>query len=118
MEKVIMEKGELIEQFMKKGIVPDNCKRIVIDIGMEDAVKIYYECYGDTRLIDINIPQYLGPVIGETEKCAACSGTGKYIDTKCQVCSGTGKYMGTNKRLIDTECRFCNRTGMKIKPEM
>lgn len=35
------------------GIIPDNCRRVVIDINCTDAVKIHYEVYGDDRIIEV-----------------------------------------------------------------
>lgn len=35
------------------GVVPDNCRRIVIDVPTNSAVVIHFECYGDARLLEV-----------------------------------------------------------------
>lgn len=59
--KILGPNNELIEQFLKVGIVPKNCTRIVLDIRYDDITKLYYKCLGDERLIEIDIPKALGP---------------------------------------------------------
>ena len=45
---------EIQDELVKSGIVPRNCTRVVIDIPVNDLVKVYYEVYGDERLLDVN----------------------------------------------------------------
>ncbi|KKN20053.1 hypothetical protein LCGC14_0939470 [marine sediment metagenome] len=45
------------------GILPDNCRRVIIDIAYDDAVKVYYECYGDERLLKIDFASHIGAMI-------------------------------------------------------
>lgn len=33
--------------------LPANCRRVVIDITIEEFVKVYYECFGDEAVIEI-----------------------------------------------------------------
>lgn len=35
------------------GIVPPHCRRVVIDMQAGDAVRVYYEIFGDARIIDV-----------------------------------------------------------------
>ncbi len=53
----------LIKALVDAGIVPDNCRRIVIDIPCNDVVTLYYEVFGDERLLDVDFAKHLGPVI-------------------------------------------------------
>lgn len=50
---------KLVKQFQKAGMLPDNCRRMVIDASADKLVIIYYECYGDERIIDICVPDKL-----------------------------------------------------------
>jgi len=34
------------------GIIPENCRRVVIDCNTGHAIEIHYEVYGDERLND------------------------------------------------------------------
>lgn len=56
----------LIEQMQKAGILPDNCRRVVIDVKFDGLIAIYYEVLGDERLLDIDIAA--GIKIDEKEK--------------------------------------------------
>lgn len=44
---------ELSRLLQEKGIVPPHCTRIVIDIGVDEMVKVYYTVYGDERLLEV-----------------------------------------------------------------
>ena len=67
MKQVIHTKS-LVEEFVKSGIVPDNCKRIVLDIGIDSITMLYFECYGDERLIELDLPKHIGQAIHIKEK--------------------------------------------------
>lgn len=43
----------VIKPFIDAGIVPANCRRIIIDFQAEDAVRVYYEVFADSRVIDV-----------------------------------------------------------------
>ncbi len=62
--QVILGKG-LLETLMGAGILPDNCRRAVIDVTVDKPVKVYYECYGDERLLDVDFAEHIGAMITE-----------------------------------------------------
>lgn len=35
--------------------LPEHCRRIVVDIAIGDAVKVYYECYGQEPLLEAGV---------------------------------------------------------------
>jgi hypothetical protein len=37
----------------KAGILPDNCRRAIIDADVHGAVKIYYETFADERVFEL-----------------------------------------------------------------
>jgi len=41
-----------VKALVDAGVIPDNCRRVVIDLNTEKAVKVYFEVYGDERLND------------------------------------------------------------------
>jgi hypothetical protein len=47
----------LAERFMdalkEQGLIPSNCRRVVIDAEVSNPVHLYYECFGDERLLNI-----------------------------------------------------------------
>ena len=51
--------SELVKSLIDSGIVPDNCCRVIIDIAYDNAVKVYYEVYGDERLLDIDFAKHI-----------------------------------------------------------
>jgi len=53
----------LIKALEKAGIVPSHCRRIIIDINYNDAVTLYYECYADTKMLEIDFAKHLSPLI-------------------------------------------------------
>lgn len=57
--QTLVPRCELFEQFDKAGLIPSNCRRIIIDLMVNTMAKIYYETYADDRLIDINLPDLL-----------------------------------------------------------
>lgn len=50
--KIINADG-LAKVLSDRGLVPPNCRRIVIDAEAQEPVKIYYETYADERLIEV-----------------------------------------------------------------
>jgi hypothetical protein len=42
------------KKLVDAGIVPANTIRIIIDIDVNSAVKLYYEVFGDERLLEID----------------------------------------------------------------
>jgi hypothetical protein len=41
------------------GIIPPETRRIIIDVGMEQIVKVYYECNADERMFTIELADAL-----------------------------------------------------------
>lgn len=37
----------------KKGIIPPNCRRVVIDLEADGAAMLYCTVYGDERLLEV-----------------------------------------------------------------
>jgi hypothetical protein len=35
-------------------IIPPECRRAIIDINYDDAVQVYYHCYADDKLLELN----------------------------------------------------------------
>lgn len=50
---------DLIRPFIKAGLVPDNCCRIVFDFRVNNVVRILYECFADTAQIEAIMPTLL-----------------------------------------------------------
>lgn len=48
------------EALEKTGLLPPEVRRIIIDIPLEDPVKVYYECFGDERMFTIDLANMLG----------------------------------------------------------
>ena len=45
-----------IRGFIDKAIVPESCRRMVIDVQACKPVIVYYECYGSDKLLEMDIP--------------------------------------------------------------
>ena len=60
----------LIESMRAAGILPPHTRRVVIDIGVDDPVMLYYETFADERLIEIDFASQLGAVIKQTDSMA------------------------------------------------
>lgn len=41
----------LIERLTAAGVLPNNCRRFIIDVEVDEVPVIYFECFGDERLI-------------------------------------------------------------------
>jgi len=66
-----------IQAFWRKlkelGLGPDeDVRRVIIDIPCNECVKVYYECYADRRMLDIDMTPLLkgAKVIGVSEAAA------------------------------------------------
>ncbi len=63
---------DLFAQFIKAGIVPSNCRRMVIDMEVEKAVRVYYDCFGDERLLEVEgLVSMLGDITSTTAAALA-----------------------------------------------
>lgn len=40
----------LIERLIAAGVLPNNCRRFVIDCEVDEVPTLYFECFGDERL--------------------------------------------------------------------
>jgi hypothetical protein len=40
----------LIDKLTAAGVLPNNCRRFVIDCEVNEVPTLYFECYGDERL--------------------------------------------------------------------
>lgn len=50
------------------GLLPENCRRIIIDIFCDELVKIYYETFADKEIIDIVIDEIVKIKTGENNE--------------------------------------------------
>lgn len=50
---------ELQQQLVDSGILPELCRRVVIDVPTNEPVMVYYECYSSTKLLQLDLPRYL-----------------------------------------------------------
>ena len=57
----------LIESMEKAGILPDHCRRVVIEIGFDSMVTLYYETFADDRLLDIDFAAHIAVMQKENE---------------------------------------------------
>lgn len=64
-QPIVGSSPTLIKVMMDAGIVPDHCRRIVLDIAYNNVVKIYYEVLGDNRLLDVDFASHIGAMIKE-----------------------------------------------------
>lgn len=52
--------GKTLQQHLvDSGVLPELCRRAVIDIPCDGAISIYYESYGSTKLLELDLPKYL-----------------------------------------------------------
>ncbi len=56
---------ELVKKLKDKGFLPPNCKRILVDISVDDVVKIYFACYADRDALEMLLE---GIDLSEVEK--------------------------------------------------
>jgi hypothetical protein len=50
---------ELFSMLIKEFHLPDNTRRVVIDIPCNDSVEIYFECYGDKKQINLVLEELI-----------------------------------------------------------
>lgn len=97
----------LIKSLEAAGILPDQCKRVIIDIDYTALVTIYFECYGDERLYNIDLGMHIKKISEQQDPhCEYCNGSGsvavdttsildrdhkQYTSVTCKKCNGTGK---------------------------
>ena len=48
-----------VQPLMDKGLVPLNCRRIVIDIPADGAIKVYYETFAARQVLDVCIEEVM-----------------------------------------------------------
>ena len=46
-------KSEIVEALQRKGLLPPNCRRVIIDIEYNNITKIYYECHADKERLSV-----------------------------------------------------------------
>jgi len=49
----------LIKALEKAGVLPGNCRRVIIDIAFDSLVTIYFETVADERLLDVDLATHL-----------------------------------------------------------
>lgn len=49
----VINSEPLVAELVKRGIVPSNCRRVVIDMQAQEPAVLYYELYGDERLLEV-----------------------------------------------------------------
>ena len=50
---------EIGEKLHEAGLIPDNTKRIVIDIKHDNPVIVYYETYGNAAMVELCIEELI-----------------------------------------------------------
>ena len=45
----------LMDKLQEAGLLPDNCRRIIIDMRFDDRLRVYYEVVGDDRWCDAGL---------------------------------------------------------------
>lgn len=49
--------GRIVQQALFDAkVIPELCRRVVIDIPLDDAIKVYYESYGSKEVLDVIQP--------------------------------------------------------------
>lgn len=43
----------LINELIRVGVVPPNTSRIVIDVDLNECTRVWFETYGDERLLEV-----------------------------------------------------------------
>ncbi len=52
----IMLSDEVIDSWREKLTLPNNIRRLVVDLQMGKAFHLYYECLGDAALLEVQPP--------------------------------------------------------------
>ena len=50
---------ELCQSLVEAGLIPEKTRRIVIDIPVEDAVKVYYETFADDAMVELAVEELI-----------------------------------------------------------
>ena len=50
---------EIGSKLNEAGLIPDNVRRIIIDIPCDGLIVIYYECLGDKKQIDLVLEELI-----------------------------------------------------------
>lgn len=59
MKAFTMKGSAFVDALKAKGILPDNCSRVIIDVGIDRVAKVYYECLGDSTHLDAELAETL-----------------------------------------------------------
>ena len=51
--RAVIVANKFIEALLAAGVIPENCRRVVIDLGVNDIGIVYYETYADQRLLEV-----------------------------------------------------------------
>lgn len=52
-EPALITAKQFSEILESRGLIPKNCRKVVIESTAGEAVQIYYDCYGDERLLSV-----------------------------------------------------------------
>ena len=55
MTQTVIIADKFIEALLAAGVIPENCRRVVIDLGVNDIGVVYYETHADQRLLEVII---------------------------------------------------------------
>lgn len=51
--------NDFFRKFVEAGVVPEECTHMVIDVPMEDIVRVYWCTYAQEKLVGIVTPENL-----------------------------------------------------------
>jgi hypothetical protein len=63
MARRIVLSQEVMQQLHRGGLIPDNCQRIVIDLTIGEPARVFYQCLGDERMLQVNLPEALADAV-------------------------------------------------------
>lgn len=49
----------LIQRLQAAHLLPPACRRVVVDVQVNEVVKVYYECFGSEELLEVLLPPAL-----------------------------------------------------------
>ena len=49
----ILDGRAFLQQLERSSAIPGQVRRVVIDAAFDDVVRVYYECFGDTKLLSV-----------------------------------------------------------------
>lgn len=55
--------NENILRALRESGVPDMLTRVVIDIQLDEPVRVYYECFADGKMLDVVLPAALNGAV-------------------------------------------------------